>query len=385
MPCEGAPVRSEPLPLADRLCGLFEAGRFVKFVYRTEPLIMTCVRRATTVCFHARPTPPNRQFSRKHRTVLDAQRRCIRAHCVAGSTASVEPAEIDNPAPQSDVWELDFCSRPMVDVRGKKVWELLITEPTGSWVYAKYFPNNKINSTELKAALKEVLAERGAQKPTKVLFFRGQMTTIISRALTDMDIKAVPSRRCFTLMNLLEERLEQVYKKDERYSEQAGTMFQLDLAPPEDISDALRGEQWAFVQLPLSALMEEVAPVQQQDCFGAIVPHIDDLGLSPETNVPGVAVFSRRAVPLAAWTNGLEIACMKADTDRCCLLLEAGVRDRYRYGAWRRSPEATAEAKSWEQAKEGSKGLHFLAVQTDPEAEGCAGLWVMQERAAPAV
>jgi len=30
--------------------------------------------------------------------------------------------------------------------------------------------------------------------------------------------------------------------------------------------------------------------------------------LRGDTLVPGVAVFSRRALPLAAWTNGLEIA-----------------------------------------------------------------------------
>lgn len=33
---------------------------------------------------------------------------------------------------------------------------------------------------------------------------------------------------------------------------------------------------------------------------------VDDL--PRDTLVPGVAVFSRRALPLAAWTNGLEIA-----------------------------------------------------------------------------
>jgi hypothetical protein len=30
--------------------------------------------------------------------------------------------------------------------------------------------------------------------------------------------------------------------------------------------------------------------------------------LRGDTLVPGVAVFSRRALPIAAWTNGLEIA-----------------------------------------------------------------------------
>jgi hypothetical protein len=34
--------------------------------------------------------------------------------------------------------------------------------------------------------------------------------------------------------------------------------------------------------------------------------------LRGDTLVPGVAVFSRRAMPLAAWTNGLEIAGARA-------------------------------------------------------------------------
>ena len=39
--------------------------------------------------------------------------------------------------------------------------------------------------------------------------------------------------------------------------------------------------------------------------------------LRGDTLVPGVAVFSRRALPLAAWTNGLEIAGV-------CLVLLGG-------------------------------------------------------------
>lgn len=43
---------------------------------------------------------------------------------------------------------------------------------------------------------------QGAMKPQTVRFFRGQMQTIISRALADLDIKPVPSRRCFTLIGV---------------------------------------------------------------------------------------------------------------------------------------------------------------------------------------
>ncbi len=46
-----------------------------------------------------------------------------------------------------------------------------------------------------------MLAQPGARKPSSARFFRGQMQTIISRALSDLGIAPVPSRRCFTLMS----------------------------------------------------------------------------------------------------------------------------------------------------------------------------------------
>jgi hypothetical protein len=46
-----------------------------------------------------------------------------------------------------------------------------------------------------------VFSQEGAVLPTKVRFFRGQMTTIISRALSEMGIKPLPSRRCFSIMS----------------------------------------------------------------------------------------------------------------------------------------------------------------------------------------
>jgi len=56
-------------------------------------------------------------------------------------------------------------------------------------------------SLQLKKALEAVLAQPGARKPTTARFFRGQMQTIISRALSDVGITPMPSRRCFTLMS----------------------------------------------------------------------------------------------------------------------------------------------------------------------------------------
>lgn len=54
----------------------------------------------------------------------------------------------------------------------------------------------------------------------------------------------------------LEERLESVYSRHPGYSDKAATLFTLDLGPPEELPDALRGEKWSFVQLPLATLQQ---------------------------------------------------------------------------------------------------------------------------------
>ena len=55
------------------------------------------------------------------------------------------------------------------------------------------------------------------------------------------------------LAGLLEEREETVYKVAAGYSDKATSLFTLDLGPPQDLPDALRGESWMFVQVRRSA------------------------------------------------------------------------------------------------------------------------------------
>lgn len=69
-------------------------------------------------------------------------------------------------------WELDFCSRPILDIRGKKVWELVVCDESLSLQYTKYFPNNVINSVTLKDALEGISDDLGIPLPDKIRFFR---------------------------------------------------------------------------------------------------------------------------------------------------------------------------------------------------------------------
>ncbi|DBB12647.1 TPA: TGF-beta-activated kinase 1 and MAP3K7-binding protein 2 [Trebouxia sp. C0006] len=345
-------------------------------------------RLATSV--HRQPFTAARQSGQS--SSRNTRRLCCRVTSTSDPSTSVSTSSPtysphQKGLPQSQVWELDFCSRPLLDERGKKRWELLICSPDRKFEYSAYFPNNKINSTQLKAALLELLQQAGAEKPRQCRFFRGQMQTIISRSLTDLDIAPVPSRRCFTLISWLQERLENLYMKDPGYSDKAASLFMLDLQSPQELPDNLRGEQWNFVQLPLSALLEELSQVKQREVFGDTfdLSTADAADLPLDALIPGVAVFSKRAVPLAAWTSGFELASLVADTDRACVILETGVNQRWRYGSYRRNPETNAEARQWEDAKKTVKGLHFLALQKDEEAEQCAGVWLLQDREPPSI
>ena len=102
----------------------------------------------------------------------------------AGVATRAAPGEVKDIAQD---WQLDFCSRPMKDERGKKMWELLICDETRSFEHSEFFPNNRINSVELAKAIDRVFVARG-ERPRRFKFFRSQMQTIITRACGEVEI-----------------------------------------------------------------------------------------------------------------------------------------------------------------------------------------------------
>ena len=79
------------------------------------------------------------------------QSRAIPIHaCSSAEDGQPQEAAGVSRAPTANTWQLDFCSRPILDERGKKVWELLICDETRSFEFSRYFPNNKINSTQVR-------------------------------------------------------------------------------------------------------------------------------------------------------------------------------------------------------------------------------------------
>ena len=89
-----------------------------------------------------------------HELQIQISRGRVQCRCEAAAVqqADTSPQQQEPAVPQSDMWEMDFCSRPLLDERGKKVWELLICDPERKFQYSQYFPNSKINSVEVSSA-----------------------------------------------------------------------------------------------------------------------------------------------------------------------------------------------------------------------------------------
>lgn len=289
--------------------------------------------------------------------------------------------------PQSiSEWEVDFCSRPILDIRGKKIWELVVCDNSLSLQYTKYFPNNVINSVTLKNALVSICDELGVPLPDNVRFFRSQMQTIISRACTELGIKPIPSKRCLSLLLWLEERYQTVYMRHPGFQKGAKSLLALDNPFPMELPENLYGEKWAFVQLPFSAIKDEVSSLKTIYAFGAGLD-LDLLGIEidDKTLIPGLAVATSRAVPLAAWMNGLEVCSVEADLARASLILSVGISTRYVYATYKKTPVTTSEAEAWEAAKKACGGLHFLAIQDDLDSEDSTGFWLLLDLPPPPV
>lgn len=278
------------------------------------------------------------------------------------------------------IWELDFYSRPVLDDKQKKLWEVLICEspldvstPSDSlFRYAEFCSNTEVNSVRLREAIQKAIAE-APKPPDKIRFFRRQMNNMITKACEEAGIPASASRRTMALNAWIQERTETYYPTLPNYQAGNNPSVSLPVSAPQPLPDALIGEKWRLVTLEASAFQE----MPEWDIgFSEAFP-LDMFGLRPETPIPGLIVYSTRALPLAAWMSGLELAFLRFNETPAQLVLETGVSD-----AWilANLPAALQdEAKRFEAAKQQANQIHFLAVQARPDTDAFAGFWLMQQ------
>lgn len=283
------------------------------------------------------------------------------------------------------IWELDFYSRPIRDENNKKLWEVLICEspldvkttPEQLFRYNKFCSAKSVNSIFLEEAINDAIAQ-SRHSPKKIRFFRRPMSNMITKACDDLGITALPSRRTYALQKWIKERTEQVYPQQEGYDENAVTSssVQYPAENPAILPDAIRGDKddkWAFVTLEAQSFQEMA---EWEISFGEGFP-LSLFELDPETKIPGLVIFSPRAMPFAGWMSGIELSQIQLQQGSLPrLILQTGSSECWIL-ADITNPETLKEAKSFQQAKEKAEGVHFFAIQSDPNSEAFAGFWLL--------
>ncbi|NEQ39940.1 MAG: DUF1092 family protein, partial [Okeania sp. SIO3I5] len=270
------------------------------------------------------------------------------------------------------IWELDFYSRPILDEKQKKLWELLIcqspigiNETTDSlYRYSEFTDNQQVNSIWLRSAIEKAIAE-APEPPEKIRFFRRQMNNMITKACGELAIPIALSRRTYLLNQWLEQRMAEVYPTYDGYEPGTNPSVPYMNSAPQPLPDALIGEKWTFVSLEAEAFTE----MSEWDIdFGEAFP-LSMMNLAPNSPIPGLIIYSSRAQALGAWMSGLELAFIQFNSaSPARLLLNTGVNDCWIL-ANLSDPSTIAEAQRFSEAKSKAKEVHFLAVQSDPESE----------------
>ncbi len=279
-------------------------------------------------------------------------------------------------------WELDYYSRPILEPDGKKRWELLICSsatpqaPAEPFRWAMTCPASSVNSQWLRGALQAALdagADQGYGPPRRLRCWRGSMRTMVQRAADGLGLELVPSRRCYALVEWLQERQASVYPLEPGYM--AGPLA----PPPQPIApvavplpEAARGDSWSWATLSGAALSDAAGWEIAFPGLVALPAQVD-----PATPVPGIRLFSRRrALAIAAWLSGLEPVRLEVCGGQ--LVLEAGLEDRWILA---RLPEqeAKAAAAALAQAREQAGGLQFIAIQASEEAPALEGFWLLRD------
>jgi len=306
------------------------------------------------------------------------------AVCAAGPRSRHEKmvmeTTVSGPA-LADSWQLDFYSRPVMGVDNKKLWELLVTDETGTMRHVEPVPSNCINSRELRTRVQRLI-ESMPEKPREIRFFRAEMKNMISIALQDLDVELRPSRVAYALQDWIDEREKDVYPKMQGYRRPRPAPSP-GLKMPVRLPDQLRGEQYAVATLPLAEFLPGGA-LSNSDSdasvgFGNLCPLPADVATAvpPDTMVPGLIVFSQRANAIAAWFGGLDVAFVSASIGARELLIEVGLDKQYLF-ARLRSPQQLLEAERLEDAKKETRGLHFLSIQSSAEDEP-SGFWLLRD------
>jgi hypothetical protein len=148
----------------------------------------------------------------------------------------------------------------------------------------------------------------------------------------------------------------------------------LDVRTPVKMPDALRGEKYAFVSLPLAEFLPGGGITEENIGVGRLCSV--DPSWPADAFVQGIVVLTQRPEGLAAWMAGTELSGLTCDLRKRNLVMETDIATQYLMA--RLNDVQRVEGAAFEEGKDGLDGLHFISVQRDEEDDP-AGFWLVRK------
>lgn len=272
------------------------------------------------------------------------------------------------------IWQADFYRRPLHDINGQTLWELLICNPTRTVEFIAQCPQSQANASWLVEQF-----QAAGELPDVIQVFRPQSLSLITTAGEQLAIAVEPTRRTDALKQWLQER-SRLYRSMDNYTGEQSDLVTIEKPPPTPLPQQLWGEQWRFATLSAKDVEEVISdrPIPILSMPEALMPL--QLGLASNVAIPGVIIYGgRQAMRLARWiqqAHPVSLNYVAGAPDG--LVLEASLVDRWIVVTFNDREVATA-AQNYEQRKQLSKGLHFLLVQPDNSDITFSGFWLLRQ------
>lgn len=152
-------------------------------------------------------------------------------------------------------------------------------------------------------------------------------------------------------------------------------------SPPQPLPEHLWGNQWRFVTFPAGDIEAVFGqrPMPIREIPDSLLPF--KLGLASTLAIPGVVIYgARKSLMLARWLQENEPVYLEYIPTEIGksggLVLHAGEVDRWILVTFE-DEEVAKAAKTYEQRKKASKGLHFLVVEPDDSGMTTTGFWLL--------
>lgn len=277
------------------------------------------------------------------------------------------------------IWQADFYRRPLKNERGQILWELLLCDPSHSFLYDAQCPQSEANSDWLVSQLQKAAA---GQLPDWIQVFRPQSLSLLIAAGQKLGINVEPTRRTSALKQELEKRASQ-YPSLDQFTGEAFNPVALEKPPPQALPEHLWGEQWRFATIVAGEIEDALRdrPIPILEMPDSLLPV--NLKIASTVPIAGVVIYGgRQSMQLARWLQAAKPVTLNYIPTEVGqsggLVLEAGLVDRWIVATFE-DLEVAKAAQTYEQRKQTSRGLHFLLVQPDDSGMTYSGFWLLRE------